>query len=556
MASTPNFSAYKVPFKTDKKYSKAIAYFSMEFAIDQPLKIYSGGLGFLAGSHMRSAFELKQNLVGIGMLWKYGYYDQVRNTDRSMGAQFVEKVYNFLQDTGIRVTIDINNHPVVVAAYYLSPDVFQSAPMFLLSTDVPENDFLARSTCNKLYDQDSRARIAQNMVLGLGGAKVLDALGFNPHSYHFNEAHALPAAFHLLKKHDLNVEKVKEQLVFTTHTPEDAGNERHPMEVLLEMGFFNGIERTDIERICGLDKGVFNHTLAGLRMARKANAVSKLHGEVSRNMWNGFENICQIGHITNAQNETYWADKELYAAKAAGDDAALMARKREMKANFFKIVADQTGKILNPDALTIVWARRFAGYKRPDLLLNNLERLNKLVNDTKQPLQIIWAGKPYPFDFDAQSKFNKLVYFAKDQANCAVLTGYELALSKAMKQGADIWLNTPRITREASGTSGMTSAMNGGVNFSTWDGWICEFGEHKKNAYIIPALDYKLPTDTQDEQDLNNLFDILENDIIKTYYAKDKKAWASVVKNSMTDVIPFFGSNRMADEYYSVLYNS
>ena len=125
-----------------------------------------------------------------------------------------------------------------------------------------------------------------------------------------------------------------------------------------------------------------------------------------------------------------------------------------------------------------------------------------------------------------------------------------------MKQGADIWLNTPRITREASGTSGMTSAMNGGVNFYTWDGWICEFGEHKKNAYIIPALDYKLPTDTQYEQDLNNLFDILENDIIKTYYAKDKKAWASVVKNSMTDVIPFFGSNRMADEYYSVLYNS
>ncbi|MFY8036032.1 MAG: alpha-glucan family phosphorylase, partial [Cyclobacteriaceae bacterium] len=275
------------PYSFDKKYSKPAAYFSMEFAIDQPLKIYSGGLGFLAGSHMRSAFELKQNLVGIGILWKYGYYDQERNKDGTLQSSYIQKDYSFLTDIGITFPITIHNHTVHVKVYLLKPEVFNTVPMFLLSTDIAENDYLAQTICHRLYDSHESARIAQSILLGVGGAKLLDVLGRETDIYHMNEGHALPLCFYLLDKYK-KLEEVKKRVVFTTHTPEKAGNEEHAIKTLEVLGFFQGADRKTILEMAAPDENTLNYTLAALRMAKRANGVSQLHGEVSRKMWKGF----------------------------------------------------------------------------------------------------------------------------------------------------------------------------------------------------------------------------------------------------------------------------
>lgn len=543
---------FQHPFAIDKKYKKSVAYFSMEFAIDQSLKIYSGGLGFLAGSHMRSAYDLKQNLIGIGVLWKYGYYDQFKKEDRSMGALFQEKIYHFLEDTGIKFTIEINHHPVWIKAYYLNPETFGCAPMFFLSTDLPENDYLARSTTFRLYDNDPSAKIAQCMVLGIGGAKLLDELNYEPEIYHLNEAHALSAAFHYYKKTG-SVEDVKKKFVFTTHTPEEAGNEKHDINILNHLSFFAGLSLDEVRKITGIEGEVFNHSLAALRLSHKANGVSKLHGEVSREMWAGYDNICEIDHVTNAQNKKYWADAFLEKARISGDENELVARKKRLKEKFFQEVANQTGKLFKTDVLTIVWARRFAEYKRPDLVTRDIERFKKMAENEKFPVQFVFAGKPYPMDYGAINVFNHLTFLSKDIKNVAVLAGYELKLSRQCKEGADVWLNNPRVTREASGTSGMTAAMNGAINLSTNDGWIREFEDHGKTCFVMPIVDHHLPTYEQDEQDLANLLDMLENEVIPMYYKKPK-TWNKMVFNSMNKVVPFFDSARMADEYYTKIY--
>jgi starch phosphorylase len=540
-------------YPINPKYSKSVAYFSMEFAIDQALKTYSGGLGYLAGSHMRSVYDLKQNVVGIGMLWKYGYYDQVRNKDNSLGVLFQEKNYTFLEDTGIVVPVRIFYKDVLVKAMYLKPEVFGTAPMYFLTTDISENDYLSQTITHKLYDAHLLARLAQQMVLGIGGAKVIDALGLKPEIYHMNEAHALPLAFNLYTKYR-NVEEVKKRVVFTTHTPEEAGNDKNEFKQLSEIGFFDGIDDGEVRNITGTHENLFNHSLVALRLAHVSNAVSKIHGVVSNDMWKNNEGICQIKSITNAQNKKYWVDAQLEAALKSNDDKALTARKIELKKDLFKIVADQTGNIFDPNVLTIVWARRFAGYKRPSLLTRNFDKFLKLVKHDKQPVQIIWAGKPYPEDHGSINEFNYLVGATKGLKRCAILTGYELGLSAALKKGSDVWLNNPRFTREASGTSGMTAAMNASINFSIADGWVPEFSKHGVNSFVIPHADHTAPLDEQDEKDYNSLMKVLVEELIPTYY-KEPKKWLQIIKTAMLEVAPEFDSDRMADEYYKEIYN-
>lgn len=549
-----NFKHFTHPYPTNDKFQEKVAYFCMEFGIDQALKIYSGGLGYLAGSHLRSAYELKQNFIGIGILWNQGYYDQVRKGDKSMDALFLEKNYHFLEETGIKFVISVNNHPVWVKALYLNPETFGTAPLFLLTTNVPENDYLARSICNRLYDSNTETKIAQYILLGIGGCKLLEAINYQTDCYHLNEAHALPAAFYLYQQHG-GVEEVRKRMVFTTHTPVEAGNEKHNLHLLENMGFFYGMAKERVKIVANLDSDVFNMTLIGLRFARLANGVSKLHGEVARDMWGDYRAICPITHITNSQNHLYWSDKQLDAALAAKDEATFVARKKVLKGKLFDEVANQCGKIFREDVLTIVWARRFASYKRADLITRDLERFEKLLSDEKRPVQIIWAGKPYPTDYDAVSVFNHLIHLSKRFANCAVLVGYELSLSKLLKQGSDIWLNTPRVPREASGTSGMTAAMNASVNFSTQDGWIPEFFKHGINSFVIPVVDNRLPHFEQDDIDRKNLLSVLENEILPLYYDKPKQ-WLKIVQTSMQDVCPFFDSDRMATDYYEKLYQA
>ena len=547
------FTNFKVPYQTENSYSKKVAYFSMEFAIHQPLKIYSGGLGFLAGSHMRSAYELKQNLIGIGILWKYGYYDQARNQDQTLQVQWNEKIYNFLEDTGIKFQINIHEHPVWVKAFYLNPETFKSAPMFLLSTDLPENDYVSQTICHRLYDANVATKVAQFILLGVGGAKLIDELGFNPEVYHLNEAHAISAAFYLYKKHG-SAEEVKKRLVFTTHTPEEAGNEKHDIYLCEKMSYFCGVPLPEVRKLTGITDDLFNHSLAALRFARISNGVSALHGEVSRKMWSHYENIAPITSITNAQNWRYWADKQLYFSMDENNEERFDDRKKYLKKRAMDLVADQTGKLFDPNILTIVWARRFAGYKRADMLTRDADRFHKLMNNKKYPVQIIWAGKPYPVDYPAITEFNHLVHLSKQYKNMAVCTGYELSLSKRLKQASDVWLNNPRVPREASGTSGMTAAMNGAVNFSTFDGWICEFANHGNNSFIVPPIDYSaVHVQEQDQYDLEQAYEILENQILPLYY-DNYPVWRQITQNGMRDVRFQFDSNRMAAEYYELLY--
>ncbi|WP_281225810.1 alpha-glucan family phosphorylase [Flavobacterium aquiphilum] len=546
---------YRHPYTFDKKYKKSAVYFSMEFAIDQSLKIYSGGLGFLAGSHMRSAYDLKQNLIGIGILWKRGYYDQYLKEDLSMGALFREKNYSFLEDTNIRFTIKINNYDVWIKAYFLKPETFGTVPMFFLSTDVPENDYLAKSTTFRLYDSDPSAKVAQTMVLGLGGAKLLDALDYEPDIYHLNEAHAVSSVFHLYNKYK-SAEKIREKMVFTTHTPEEAGNEKHDIYFLENLSFFDGIPLETVREITGIQDNIFNHSLVALRLSHKANGVSKLHGEVSRDMWKDYSGICPITHITNAQSKKYWVDPWLDDAHAGKDREELINRKKRLKTKLFEVVADQTGKIFDPDILTIVWARRFAEYKRPDLITRDFEKFKSLMTDTKRPIQIIFAGKPYPTDCGAIHNFDNLMHISKEFKNMAVLIGHELKLSRQLKKGCDVWLNNPRVTREASGTSGITAAMNGAINFSTNDGWIREFKDlnETKNSFVLPIVDHNLPTYQQDQMDLHNLYSMLEEEILPLYYDTPDEWW-DLVETSMQQVVPFFDSARMVDEYYTKMYS-
>jgi len=538
----------------DPKYSKGVAYFSMEFAIHQALKTYSGGLGFLAGSHMRSAYDLRQNMVGVGILWSYGYYDQGRHEDRSLKINFIRKHYYFLEDLGIRATVKIHGQDVHVKAYYLPPDIFSSAPLILLSTDIPENDFLARTITHKLYDANEETRISQEIVLGIGGVRVLDALKQNVDCYHMNEGHALPMVYELYKRYG-SLEAMKEHIVFTTHTPEAAGNEEHNIHLLHRFGFFNGMDLETARRISGTQSDSFNLTVGALRASKITNAVSKFHGEVANRMWAQTEGRSKIIAITNAQNRRYWTDKDLLAALDNHEDYALIARKKHLKRMLFNIVADQTGKMFDPEILTIVWARRFAEYKRPGLLKQDFDRFRKLIEREERPIQVIWAGKPYPFDSNALNLFNELIHISHHYQRMAVLVGYELELSRVLKKGSDVWLNTPRVSREASGTSGMSASMNGTIHFSTNDGWHPEFAQDGLNAFTIPPIDHSTPTEVQDREDNKNLMDVLENQIIPLYYDHPVQ-WTQMMKRAMADVIPAFDSGRMAHEYYEKMYNA
>lgn len=547
------FKDFAVPYDIDQNYKTKSAYFCMEYGIDQSLKIFSGGLGFLAGSHMRSAYELKQNMVGIGILWKYGYYDQIRKSNREMDALWLERQYNMLEDTGILLDVDVHNHNVKVKVLYLAPETFNTCPVFFLTTDIPENDHLSRTITNRLYDNNPETKIAQCIILGIGGVKLLDELNWQPDNYHFNEAHALPAAFELYRKFG-SLNAVREKTVFTTHTPVEAGNEKHNFDLLYNMSFFGELDYYEARHITGTDGDTFNHTLVGLRMSRLANGVSKIHGGVAREMWENYSGVCPITHITNAQNYTYWHDADYDAALNKKDNTAYLARKAEMKQELFKVVADQCGKLFSPDVMTLVWARRFGAYKRPHLITQDLERFERIVKNSKYPVQIIWAGKPYPQDYGAIDIWNKLAHLAKNYPNVAILTGYELDLSKKLKGGSDVWLNNPRVPREASGTSGMTGAMLGTVNVSTYDGWVPEFCKQGKNGWMIPKVDLSLPQAEQDIFDRDNMLDVLENEVIPTYYDKSK-TWLKIVQTAHKDIAPQFGSNRMAAEYYTKLYD-
>lgn len=524
-----------------------VAYFSMEMAIDQTLSTYSGGLGFLAGSHMLSAGHLGLPMVGVCMLWSYGYYDQRIGCDGNVEVAYVRKHYDFLTDTKIIVEVEIFGQPVKVKAYRLEPEEFGTVPVYFLSTDIPENSPEHRQITHKLYDGDEKIRISQEVVLGIAGVRVLEAAGENIDMIHMNEGHALPAAFELLRKLNGDLNAVRERTVFTTHTPVAAGNEVHWADLLAQAGFFAGNSKEQAIELGGEN---FSLTVAALRMSGVANAVSQLHGMVANKMWEGVKDRCRIIAITNAVNLQYWQDPRI---RQVNNDEELLNVKREMKKELFKYVAGVTGKRLNPDVLTITWARRFADYKRAWLLLMDRERIVRMLQENK--IQLLFAGKFHPADTLGRDMFNNILNQSYELPNVAVLPNYELELSSLMKKGSDVWLNNPLRPFEASGTSGMSANMNGAIHLSIYDGWAVEGTFSDINGYTVnyPGLDDDIPWEERHWKDYHAMMDILDNKIIPTYY-NDKPRWASLVKHAIRTSEAYFHSDRMVIEYYNRLY--
>jgi starch phosphorylase len=528
-----------------------VAYFSMEMAIDESLWTYSGGLGYLSGSHMRSAGHLSLPMVGVTILWGHGYGRQV--VDENNKIQLIsEKWHNDkLKDTGKIVDVTIFGRSVKVKAFLLEPEVFGTVPIYFLTTDIAENDADVRTWTNDLYDGEERTRIAQEIILGIGGLRILKAAGETVDLVHMNEGHALPAVFEMLEDYNNNYDEVRKHTVFTTHTPVAAGNESHNAYLLAEAGFFNKTSVQDAIRLGGED---FSLTVAALRMSRMANGVSQLHGLVANNMWHWVDNRCPIIAVTNATNLEYWQDPRICKAKT---DEEYMTVKREMKIELFDYIKEKTGKTFDPDVLTVVWARRFTEYKRPALILQDLERIKKLFSAKK--IQLIFAGKFHPKDTTGRDIFNQVLEHARNIPEIAVLTNYELNLSALIKRGSDVWLNTPVRPMEASGTSGMSANMNGSIHFSIYDGWAVEGTFDQINGYIIKereshGLEY-VNAEDRHRQDYDNMMNILENEIIPTYY-NDKKKWANLMSCAIRTSESYFNSDRMAVEYFVRLYES
>ena len=525
-----------------------VAYFSMEIAIDQALSTYSGGLGFLAGSHMQSAGYLQLPIVGVTMLWSYGYYDQRIDHTGNVEVTYIRKYYDFLTDLNAYTEVETFGEKVKVKAYRVETELFGTCPIYLLTTDIEGNSEWARSISYKLYDGDEKIRIAQETILGIGGIKILQQMKFKFDVIHMNEGHALPAAFELLRQANGDLEQVRKKTVFTTHTPVAAGNEVHWVDTLIQGGFFAGYPR---EKAITLGGENFSLTVAALRMSRIANAVSQLHGLVANKMWEWVEGRCPIRAITNAVNLHYWQDPKIGNAKTPEE---LLAAKREMKVELFKYIANKAGKMFDPDVLTITWARRFADYKRAWLILMDKDRLNKLLDSNK--IQIIFAGKFHPDDVMGREMFNKILHRSHSLKNVVVLPGYELNLSAKLKKGSDVWLNTPLRPFEASGTSGMSANMNGALHFSIFDGWTVEGTFDGINGYTVEydGLDDEMPWEERHWKDHECVMSKIEDEIIPTYY-NNKQEWARLVRQAIRTSEAYFNSDRMVIEYYNRLYN-
>ncbi len=543
-------------FTKDKEIKKGldimtlpnVAYFSMEIALDQSLSTYSGGLGFLAGSHMQSAGYLGLPMAGVTMLWSYGYYDQRIDSEGNVEIAYTRKQYDFLTDLNIIVDVEVFGLKAKVKAFRVEPELFGAVPVYLLTTDIPENPEEIRKISYRLYDGDEKVRISQEVILGIAGIKVLQAAGYKFDIIHMNEGHALPAAFEMLRQNDYNFAKVKEMTVFTTHTPVAAGNEVHWVDTLLEGGFFAGLSRQKAVELGGEN---FSLTVAALRLSRISNAVSQLHGLVANKMWEWVEGRCPIRAITNAVNLHYWQDKRIDVSKSNKD---LLAAKREMKQELFEYIADTTGKRFDPDVLTITWARRFADYKRAWMIFMDKDRIAKLLNENK--VQLIFSGKFHPDDTMGREMFNNILKHSYDLKNVVVLPNYELKLSGLLKRGTDVWLNTPLRPFEASGTSGMSANMNGALHLSIYDGWAVEGTFTGLNGYTVnyPGLDDDIAWEERHWKDYECIMGIIENDIIPTYYG-DKNKWATLMKNAIKTSEAYFNSDRMVIEYYNRLYN-
>jgi glycogen phosphorylase len=565
-----------------------VAYFSLEFAVDERLPIYAGGLGVLAGDHLKSASDLGVPLVGVGLFYREGYFRQ----EVAEGEQREQYALNAPAELGLvrtdaAVPVEIGDEAVEAAVWCLDVG---AVPLLLLDTDLPENPKWARALTARLYGGGRETRIGQELVLGVGGIRALAALGFEPTVFHLNEGHAAFAGLERMRvlvedrgaSFDEALEDVRRTTVFTTHTPVPAGNETFDGQ-LARRNLEPLVERLAVawETVAALGRSrpkdeSFGLTPLALRTAERCNAVSRLHAEVARVMWahlwpgRPVEKV-PIDYVTNGVHAPTWVSPALSEALAAVsvdvaapesdwerthelEPAELARVHRARKDELLRLLAERTGASLDPDALTIGFARRFATYKRADLLLRRTEELAALLADDERPLQLVYAGKAHPDDTEGKVVLERIIALAESpeaRGRVVFLPGYDLALARALVQGVDVWLNLPRRLEEASGTSGMKAALNGTPNLSVLDGWWDE-GYTPEAGWAILGTGAETQAE-QDDADAAELFRLLREEVLPRYYG-EPEAWLATGRAAIASAGARFTSHRMVGEYAERFY--
>lgn len=601
-----------------------IAYFSMEYGLNDNLKIYSGGLGILAGDYLKEASDTRINIVGIGLLYKYGYFTQRMTLNGEQLAQLDAQKFSNLPLTPMRdssgslLTISINLPGRPLTARIWRVDVGR-IPLYLLDTDVSENTDADRAITHQLYGGDWENRLKQEILLGLGGIRALDALNIKPDLYHCNEGHAalinVERLAHFTTRENFSFEEaleiVRSTSLFTTHTPVPAGHDTFT-EDLIRTYLRHMPERLNIswEKFLSLGKvnqhdpnEKFSMSNLAANTSQEMNGVSKLHGEVSREMfsslWPGFSpEELHIGHVTNGVHYPSWTAQEWrklyekeFGDKFLGDqsnlehwkkiydvedqkiwDIKFQLRKKlidyvkkRFKKNWIRRYEDPKKLVtilnkINENTLTIGFARRFATYKRAHLLFNDLDRLSRIVNNPDMPVQFIFAGKAHPHDKAGQDLIRNIIDISRRPefvGKILFLENYDIELGKRLVKGVDVWLNTPTRPLEASGTSGQKAEMNGTLNFSVLDGWWLE-GYREGAGW---ALTEKRTYDNQhfqDQLDAQTIYSIFENDLIPLFYDRNKNGipenWIQYIKKSIAEIAPIYTTKRMIDDYNDQFY--
>jgi starch phosphorylase len=527
-----------------------VAYFCMEYGLHEDFKIYSGGLGILAGDILKAAKDGNYPLVGVGILWRQGYTTQIIGESGKLFDCYPEYNYDFLEDTGVIVKVKIRGRQVGLKVWKC--EYYNNVPLYLLDANLPGNQ--DNLITGQLYGWFSEERIAQEMILGMGGVRALKALGIEVDVYHFNDSHPVVAGIELIRQkmdeEGLTFEeawtKTRSQIVFTTHTPVIAGNEVHEHELLKYMGADDGLTYGQLVKLGGEP---FSMTVAGLRLSRKANAVAELHGKTAREMWKDVTGASEIIAITNGVHNGTWQDQKIAKAYQANQD--LWGPHLEAKQEMLDEINRRNGVKLDADALTIGFARRAAPYKRGDLIFRKPEVIEPLLKAKK--IQLVFSGKTHPNDLTGKKIVLLLYEMSRKYHDSVVfLQNYDMKIGKLLTRGCDVWLNNPIRPMEASGTSGMKAAMNGVLNFSILDGWWPEGCIHGVNGWQIG--DGNAVKD-QDLADAEALYRVLLEEVIPTYY-ENRNQWVAMMRSSIEMSQWRFSAARMVQDYYQKMYSA
>lgn len=596
-----------------------IAYFSAEFGLHECLPIYAGGLGVLAGDHLKSSSELGLPLVGVGLLYRQGYFHQQLGRDGMQAETYEEQLFSGLP---MEVVPNKEGHPQLVPIEIGERQVLARLwrvrvgriSLYLLDTDISENEPIDRAITQKLYDADLDVRLRQELVLGVGGIRALKLCDVSPTVCHLNEGHSaflsLERTAALMEQHGLGFAEAREIVttsnVFTTHTPVPAGHDAFPPELMLKY-LRPYARRLSISDEALLDLGrvrigdhsePFSMTVLALKLSSFRNGVSRLHGKVARATWKGLwpdaaEEEVPITHVTNGVHLPSWysdetarlfdrylgpdwlekpvdqkawervatiPDAELWRARVRLRTRLVADARRRLRGQLTRrgahpIAIDESAEVLDPESLTIGFARRFATYKRAGLLFRDLDRISRIVHHAERPVQFIFAGKAHPKDDPGKEVIRDLIRVAERpelRRQLVFLEDYDIGLARRMVQGVDIWLNTPRRPLEASGTSGMKVAVNGGLNLSILDGWWAE-AYNGENGWAIGGEEVHEDRQYQDKIDSEALYDLLEEVVAPLFYDRGAdglpRGWIRRIKESMRTVCPQFNTNRAAEEY-------